>query len=79
MNTKLTLSMDDSVINQAKTYLQTENQSLSKLIEDYFRTLVSVKIDKKPKTSILSEITGIAKSPKSSEKLIEEYLTEKYQ
>ena len=35
MNTKLTLSLDDKIIKQAKEFAKQRNKSLSKLIEDY--------------------------------------------
>ncbi len=39
MNTKLTLSMDDVVIEKAKQYAALHNISLSKLVERYLNTL----------------------------------------
>lgn len=41
MNTKLTLSIDKEVIDQAKSYVKEEGQSLSKVVEKYLRNLVS--------------------------------------
>ncbi len=39
MNTKLTLHVDKDIIEQAKRYAQDKQQSLSALVEDYFRYL----------------------------------------
>jgi hypothetical protein len=39
METKLTLKLDDSIIDQAKKYATKRQKSLSKLVEDYFRGL----------------------------------------
>lgn len=36
MNKKLTLSLDDKIIKQAKSYANEHNESLSKLVEKYF-------------------------------------------
>lgn len=40
MNVKLTVSLEDEVINKAKKYAKRNKTSLSKLIENYFRILV---------------------------------------
>ena len=40
MNTKLTLKLDKDVIEQAKAYAHKKHQSLSALVEQYFRLLV---------------------------------------
>ena len=39
MNTKLTLSIDDKVIERAKSYARGKNKSLSRIIEDYLKSL----------------------------------------
>jgi len=39
MNTKLTLTLEDEVIAHAKEYAQQRGQSLSKLVEAYFKLL----------------------------------------
>jgi len=41
METKLTLKLDKAVIQSVKKYAQNNNKSLSKLVESYFRNLVS--------------------------------------
>ena len=41
METKLTLKLDKAVIQSVKKYAQSNNKSLSKLVESYFRNLVS--------------------------------------
>lgn len=40
MDTKLTLKLDKTVIDQAKDYASHKQQSLSALVEQYFRFLV---------------------------------------
>lgn len=83
MSTKLTLSIDSVVINQAKKHLQTKNVSLSSLVEEYFKALVAIKTKKTAKTSIVKELSGIASTKKSKNleenELIADYLLEKYQ
>jgi Family of unknown function (DUF6364) len=39
MNTKLTLSLDKDIIEQAKIYAKSNNRSLSDMVENYFKTL----------------------------------------
>jgi hypothetical protein len=41
METKLTLKLDQLVIKSAKEYAENNNRSLSKLVEDYFKNLLS--------------------------------------
>lgn len=41
MDTKLTLKLDKSVIEQAKEYASSQNRSLSGIIESYLRTLIN--------------------------------------
>lgn len=46
MSTKLTLTLDSSVIDKAKKYAKNQGRSLSNLIEDYLRSVTSEKSDK---------------------------------
>lgn len=55
MDTKLTLSLDKSVIDQAKKYAKSNQISLSKLIESYLSSLTK-------KTEKISEITPLVES-----------------
>ncbi|MDI1235145.1 MAG: DUF6364 family protein [bacterium] len=41
MNTKLTLTIDDSVISVAKKYAKKKGESLSALIENYLKSLTA--------------------------------------
>ncbi|MBN1168691.1 hypothetical protein JXA63_02255 [Candidatus Woesebacteria bacterium] len=77
MTSKLTLSVNKNVIEDAKKYLQ--DQSLSKLVEEYFKVLVKSK-KSGLKNSIVDELTGVAKLPKgkSPEDVIVDYLLEEY-
>ncbi len=43
MKTKLTLSLDRDIIEQAKVFARSQHQSLSKLIEGYLRQVTSGK------------------------------------
>lgn len=79
MTTKLTLSIDQNVVEKAKIYLQTTGQSLSGLVEEYFRLLIKTKEGQSSKTPILKELSGLAKGiKKSKDEVIADYLQKKY-
>jgi hypothetical protein len=59
METKLTLKLDQQVINSAKKYAENNNRSLSKLAEDYFRNLLSENIQKEEYPPLVKKISGI--------------------
>jgi hypothetical protein len=83
METKLTLRMDDKIINAAKIQARKQGLSLSKLVADYLQMIASKKASAstfKP-TPILAEITGVLHQNSSKKDLREEYhqyLEEKY-
>lgn len=82
MNTKLTLTIDKDVIEQAKRYAKSENRSLSNLIESFLRQ-VSKNENKTNKKELHPEILalkGSIKVPKDFDykKELEEALKEKY-
>lgn len=60
MNTKLTLTIEQSVIKKAKGYAKRKGHSLSDLIENYLKVITK----SGPKTDI--EITPIVKSLRGS-------------
>lgn len=61
MNTKLTLTMDESVIKKAKQYAKGKGRSLSDLIENYLKVIIKNDDEKEE-----IEITPIVKSLKGS-------------
>lgn len=80
MNTKLTLNIDKSVIEEAKSYAKEKDVSLSKLIESYLSSLTK-KSDKAPKkiSPLVESLTGVIPSGQIDErKDYRDYLTEKY-
>jgi len=80
METKLTLKLDQNVIQSVKIYAARNNRSLSRLVEDYFRNLIMESNNNKKNISpLVQELSGII-----SEKDIEglnytEYLESKYE
>jgi len=55
MNTKLTLSLEKEVIEQAKIYAKGTGRSLSEMVENYFRSLIE-KSNKKNKKDEYADI-----------------------
>jgi len=83
METKLTLSLDKEIIEQAKKYAKYQKTSLSNMVENYFYYLTSDKPEKinksKEKTPITDKLLGSVKIDLfDADKLKEEYLVEKY-
>jgi hypothetical protein len=81
MNTKLTLSLNKDIIQEAKIYAKQHNVSLSFLIENYLQKIIA---DYQSKTtskgSIVNELSGIIslnEGDNSKDDYID-YLTEKY-
>jgi hypothetical protein len=75
METKLTLKLDESIIEQAKHYAHTRKKSLSKLVEEYFRGLSSFNIDNNYNIHpLVKELSGIIKD-RNIEEIDSEYAT----
>ena len=56
MTTKLTLSIDDLVIAQAKKYAQKQGKSLSEIVENYLKSLTA---KEKKYASLSPEVMGL--------------------
>jgi hypothetical protein len=79
MDTKLTLKLDISIIEQAKNYAKDKNTSLSKLIESYLGKLV-VANDTHEVTPLVKSLSGVVDLPKNfnAKKEYKKYLLNKY-
>ncbi len=79
MNTKLTLNIDDTIIEEAKLYAKDNSVSLSKLIENYLQSLTKKKSDKVKISPLVESLTGVI-SPESNDykKGYSDYLSKKY-
>lgn len=65
MDKKLTLSLNQQVIEKAKKYAKSNGTSLSKMIEAYFTALTN-KLDKKDEieiTSLVESLCGVIELP----------------
>ncbi len=80
MDKKLTLSLNKSIIENAKRYAKTNNISLSKLIESYLASLTKRKNNEPEITPLVKSLSGVIELPsKFDEKeAYSEYLMEKY-
>ena len=82
MNTKLTLTIEQEIIERAKKYAKEKNRSLSDIIENYLKILT--KEDRKQKINMLNPVVkslkGSFKMPKNIDykKEFENRLEEKY-
>jgi hypothetical protein len=59
VETKLTLKLDKAIIQSVKKYAHNNNKSLSKLVELYFRNLVSEDDKKKKYSPLVEELSGV--------------------
>lgn len=81
MSTKLTLTIEKSVIEKAKKYARTRERSLSDLIENYLKALTKEDpITKEELTPTVKSLKGSFKMPKDFDykKELSERLSEKY-
>lgn len=65
MDTKLTLKLDEDIIEKAKSYAKSKKTSLSVLIENYLQKLTDKKPDKNKKdiTPLVKSLSGIVDLP----------------
>lgn len=83
MNTKLTLRLNDNVIERAKIYARSHNISLSKMIESYLDSITKQNEEEKKKVSItplVESLSGVIQLPADFDykKEYRNYLEEKY-
>lgn len=82
METKLTLRLNERVIEKAKIYAKSQKISLSKMIESYLDSLTREKDsdNKITVTPLVESLSGVIKLPHDFDYKNEytDYLTEKY-
>lgn len=79
MNTKLTINLDKSVIEQAKSYAKTNRVSLSQLIENYLDSLTRESEQKTSVSPFVESLTGVIPTDKYDDhQEYHDYLSEKY-
>ena len=80
MDTKLTLNVDQTVIEQAKEYAKIRKISLSRLIESYLSSLVTKKDKEIEITPLVKSLSGVVTLDKdfNYRESYTDYLIEKY-
>ena len=79
MQTKLTLRLEDQLIEQAKSYAAQSGKSVSQIVSDYFKLLTSqkVKADSTP-APVTQSLRGLLRESKLDENDYKKYLEGKY-
>jgi len=79
MITKLTLRMDDNLIESAKEYSAQTGKSVSRIVADLFEIIKNEKINRgETLTPTVRSLKGILKGKQIDEKDYKKYLEEKY-
>ncbi len=81
MNTKLTLTIEQSIIEKAKKYANDKGRSLSSIIENYLKVITKEEVVSDIKlTPIVKSLKGSFKAPRNFnyKKEISKRLSEKY-
>ena len=79
MNTKLTLNLDKSIIEEAKSYALKNSMSLSKIIENYLKSLTQSSDKSKKISPLVESLTGVIPGENIEErKDYRDFLNEKY-
>jgi len=81
MNTKLTLTIEQAVIERAKSYAKGKGRSLSDIIENYLKAITKEEKIEEELSPLIKSLRGSFKIPKSfdyktelSKELSEKYL-----
>jgi hypothetical protein len=81
MNTKLTLTIEQSIIEKAKKYANDKGRSLSSIIENYLKTITNEEVVSDIElTPIVKSLKGSFKAPRNLnyKKELSKRLSEKY-
>ena len=80
MDKKLTLSLNEKVIEKAKIYAQDHQISLSRLIESYLSSLIDNKSEEITITPLVESLSGVVSIPDEFDYKngYTDYLLEKY-
>jgi len=80
MNTKLTLTIEQSIIEKAKTYAKGKGRSLSDIIENYLKAITKEQGVIEEISPVVNSLRGSFKAPESFDykKELSKGLSEKY-
>lgn len=79
MDAKLTLSMDSAVITAMKTYASENNSSISHIVENFFKSLISSTHTSPAISPLVQELSGIIPTEKNEKDTYTDYLEKKYE
>ena len=79
MDSKLTLKLNESVIEQAKKYAKENNISLSRMIENYLTVITESRNTENKISPLVKSLTGVIKlENKDYRKDYSDFLSQKY-
>ncbi len=80
MNTKLTLTIEQTIIEKAKSYAKEKGRSLSDIIENYLKAITKEHKIEEEFSPLITSLRGSFKSPDSFDykKELSKGLSEKY-
>ena len=79
MQTKLTLRLEDELIDKTKQLARRRGKSLSKLVSEYFSYITSKEITGDTElTPIVKSMYGVLSDSKAKESAYKDYLEKKY-
>jgi len=80
MNTKLTLTIEQSIIEKAKSYAKEKGRSLSDIIENYLKVITTEQRDIEDISPLVNSLRGSFKAPENFDykKELSQGLSEKY-
>lgn len=80
METKLTLRLNDHVIEKAKQYAQKHKISLSKMVESYLNNVTNETVQEEEISPLVKSLSGVMHLPKEYDYKMDraEYLSDKY-
>lgn len=79
MQTKLTLRLEDHLIDQVKSYAAHAGKSVSQIVAEYFKLLTSqMTATTSPSTPITQSLRGVLRESKLDEEDYKRYLEGKY-
>jgi hypothetical protein len=79
MQTKLTLRLEDKLIEQAKSYAAHAGKSVSQIVAEYFQLLACQKLTPHlPAPPITHSLRGLLRESRLDEKDYKKYLEEKH-
>ena len=81
MQTKLTLRLEDQLIEQAKSYAARSGKSISQIVADYFKLITAAPAPTKPPRQyppITKSLRGLLRESNVDESDYKKYLEEKH-